>query len=224
MKPPIDKIHRAVQGLANVGGKTFRLHVGWRGFYRQKISYFCFMFFPLKSCQYLLSILFFLTLSASAQQKKSSVPIDFFSDSKKLFCWSGPFSSNSTFVKALPLMQYYDKKNGSARIVCFPKNGADNWEKQTGSLDAKRRDLKVREIIKDTNFQKSFNIHVFLVEPKYLVTPDEEPSSLEEKIPKAPMLVHVYKRGANGWQYIRKVFVKNWDEYSNLETRTVIPR
>lgn len=51
--------------------------------------------------------------------------IDFFSDPKKLFCWSGQvINFNMTkSIMELPIMAYTDVAVGNCRILCYPKKG-----------------------------------------------------------------------------------------------------
>lgn len=168
--------------------------------------------------------LFFATGLLAQQKSERDSSIDFFKDPKKLLCWSGPVSGSfksNKHIAAVPLMQFFDVRIGTARIICKPNYGFDKWN----AIAIKNRSNeaeKVLEIATNKSIQKNFMIYAFLMDSKYLVPPTEKPYFPNEKEMEFPAPIRIYQRHGQVWRMLTKVNVKTWSEYSDLQMRYLI--
>ncbi|MBE9597973.1 hypothetical protein [Pedobacter sp. MC2016-24] len=157
------------------------------------------------------------------QQKSASYPeVDFFKNPKQLLCWSGPLSSSyktNVNISAVPLMEYFKSKFGSARIVCKPKYGFEKWNAMIKKIKSSDSFNRVKEIAINETEQKNFIIYAFFMEYKYLVEPDEKPAFPGGKDMNFPAPIYVYQKEVYKWKLLEKLTVKSWSDYADLQMK-----
>jgi len=146
--------------------------------------------------------------------------VDFFKDQKKLFCWSGPFSGATNInrdIRYMPLMSYNDLSVGQCRIISYPKAGLSAWESIIKPIRAmEQQHQEVRKIAQDAQVQEKYDIYAFFVEAKNLI-PFPDPGDPNAREPNFPCPVYVYKRDSDIWVLLKKIDIKDVNDFADLK-------